>query len=85
MKIGKEVNMKSYQTNFTVTLLSMNKTCVSSQKMAHRTKNEYKTYTTHNYYVAKSKEVKTGCNVVEFSKEGYGSKVAVLLAVVVWH
>jgi hypothetical protein len=28
--------------------------------------------------VAKSKEVKTGCNLAEFSKEGYGSKRAVL-------
>jgi hypothetical protein len=26
----------------------------------------------------KSKEVKTGCNLVESSKEGYGSKMAVL-------
>jgi hypothetical protein len=26
----------------------------------------------------KSKEVKTGCNLVEFSKEGYGPKGAVL-------
>jgi hypothetical protein len=28
--------------------------------------------------VAKSKEVKPGCNLAEFSKEGYGSKRAVL-------
>jgi hypothetical protein len=28
--------------------------------------------------VAKSKEVKTGCNLAEFSKEDYGSKRAVL-------
>jgi hypothetical protein len=28
--------------------------------------------------VAKSKEVKTGCNLAESSKEGYGSKRAVL-------
>jgi hypothetical protein len=26
--------------------------------------------------VAKSKEVKTGCNLAEYSKEGYGSKRA---------
>jgi hypothetical protein len=29
--------------------------------------------------VAKSKEVKTRCNLAESSKEGYGSKRAVLL------
>jgi hypothetical protein len=28
--------------------------------------------------VAKSKEMKTGCNLAESSKEGYGSKRAVL-------
>jgi hypothetical protein len=28
--------------------------------------------------VAKSKEVKTGCNLAEYSKEGYGSKRSVL-------
>jgi hypothetical protein len=27
--------------------------------------------------VAKFKEVKTGCNLTEYSKEGYGSKMAV--------
>jgi hypothetical protein len=31
--------------------------------------------------VAKSKEVKTGCNLAESSKEGYGSKRAVLLMI----
>jgi hypothetical protein len=29
------------------------------------------------YIVAKSEAVKTGCNLSEFSKEGYGSKSAV--------
>jgi hypothetical protein len=31
---------------------------------------------------AKSKEVKTGCNLAESSKEGYGSERAVLLMMV---
>jgi hypothetical protein len=30
----------------------------------------------------KSKEVKTGCNLAESSKEGYGSKRAVLLMII---
>jgi hypothetical protein len=33
--------------------------------------------------VAKSKKVKTGCNLAESSKEGYGSKRAVLAMVMV--
>jgi hypothetical protein len=32
----------------------------------------------NKYIVAKSKEVKSGCNMTESSKEGYGSKRAVL-------
>jgi hypothetical protein len=30
------------------------------------------------YIIAKSRKVKTGCNLAESSKEGYGSKRAVL-------
>jgi hypothetical protein len=36
------------------------------------------TFLSENIIVAKSREVKTGSNLVESSKEGYGSKGAVL-------